>query len=143
MKKFMSEFKEFALKGNVFDLAIGVVIGGAFTAIVTSLVTDIITPLLSVIANTENIENLQFILKKAVVENGVVIKEATVLRYGSFIDAVISFLIIALIIFSMISMINKLSRAKEAEVVEELAPEPSQETVLLEEILNELRKSNK
>ena len=62
MKKFINEFKEFALQGNVFDLAIGVIIGGAFTAIVNSMVTDIITPIISLIANTSNLETLEYVM---------------------------------------------------------------------------------
>lgn len=142
MKKFISEFKEFALKGNVFDLAIGVVIGGAFTAIVTSLVTDIITPIISLIANTSNLETLEYTLREAVIVNGETIKEAVVFRYGSFIDSVISFLIIALIIFMFIKAINKLKRTESIEeAVEEPTP-PSDEVLLLEKIYEELKKSN-
>ncbi len=142
MKKFISEFKEFALKGNVFDLAIGVVIGGAFTAIVTSLVTDIITPIISLIANTSNLETLEYTLREAVIVNGETIKEAVVFRYGSFIDTIISFLIIALIIFMFIKAINKLKRTESIEeAVEEPTP-PSDEVLLLEKIYEELKKSN-
>lgn len=142
MKKFISEFKEFALKGNVFDLAIGVVIGGAFTAIVSSLVTDIITPIISLIANTSNLETLEYTLREAVIVNGETIKEAVVFRYGSFIDSVISFLIIALIIFMFIKAINKLKRTESIEeAVEEPTP-PSDEVLLLEKIYEELKKSN-
>ena len=142
MKKFISEFKEFALKGNVFDMAIGVVIGGAFTAIVTSLVTDIITPIISLIANTSNLETLEYTLREAVIVNGETIKEAVVFRYGSFIDSVISFLIIALIIFMFIKAINKLKRTESIEeAVEEPTP-PSDEVLLLEKIYEELKKSN-
>ncbi len=142
MKKFISEFKEFALKGNVFDMAIGVVIGGAFTAIVTSLVTDIITPIISLIANTSNLETLEYTLREAVIVNGETIKEAVVFRYGSFIDTIISFLIIALIIFMFIKAINKLKRTESIEeAVEEPTP-PSDEVLLLEKIYEELKKSN-
>lgn len=142
MKKFIEEFKAFALQGNVFDMAIGVVIGGAFTAIVTSLVTDIITPLISLITNTENLEKLEWVLKDAVVgADGEVVKEALVLRYGSFMDSIISFLIIAVIIFMAIKAINKLTSAKKAqeEEVEETL-EPSEEVVLLTKIYETLKK---
>lgn len=142
MKKFISEFKEFALKGNVFDLAIGVVIGGAFTAIVTSLVTDIITPIISLIANTSNLETLEYTLREAVIVNGETIKEAVVFRYGSFIDSVISFLIIALIIFMFIKAINKLKRTESIEEAVEAPTPPSDEVLLLEKIYEELKKSN-
>ena len=140
MKKFIDEFKEFALQGNVFDMAIGVVIGGAFTAIVSSLVSDIITPLISLISNTENLERLQIVLRDAVLEDGEVVKEALVFRYGSFLDAVISFFLIALVIFFVIKAMNKLTRKEEPK--EEPAPEPapSEEVVLLTQILDELKK---
>ncbi len=142
MKKFIEEFKAFALQGNVFDMAIGVVIGGAFTAIVTSLVTDIITPLISLITNTENLEKLEWVLKDAVVgADGEVVKEALVLRYGSFMDSIISFLIIAVIIFMAIKAINKLTSAKKAQEEEvEETPEPSEEVVLLTKIYETLKK---
>ncbi len=142
MKKFFTEFKEFAIKGNVFDMAIGVVIGGAFTAIVSSLVTDIITPLISLITNTENIEKLEYVLKPEIIENGEIIKEATVLRYGHFIDSIISFLIIALVIFMAIKALNKLIKAKEVE--EEIIEEanPSDEALLLQKIYDELKQKN-
>ena len=139
MKKFVEEFKEFALQGNVFDMAIGVVIGGAFTAIVNSLVSDIITPFISLLTNTENLEKLEVILRGAVYENGEEVKEALVFRYGAFLDSVISFLLIALVIFFVIKAINKLMRIEEPEEVEE-EPEASDEAILLTQILDELKK---
>ena len=139
MKKFVEEFKEFALQGNVFDMAIGVVIGGAFTAIVNSLVSDIITPFISLLTNTENLEKLEVVLRGAVYENGEEVKEALVFRYGAFLDSVISFLSIALVIFFVIKAINKLMRIEEPEEVEE-EPEASEEAILLTQILDELKK---
>ncbi|HZJ87200.1 MAG TPA: large conductance mechanosensitive channel protein MscL [Erysipelothrix sp.] len=139
MKKFVEEFKEFALQGNVFDMAIGVVIGGAFTAIVNSLVSDIITPFISLLTNTENLEKLEVVLRGAVYENGEEVKEALVFRYGAFLDSVISFLLIALVIFFVIKAINKLMRIEEPEEVEE-EPEASEEAILLTQILDELKK---
>lgn len=139
MKKFINEFKEFAIRGNVIDLAIGVVIGGAFTAIVNSLVTDIITPFISLIANTSNLETLEYVLKEAVVAaDGTIITEAVIFRYGSFIDAIISFFIIALVIFMLIKTINKLNRKQEVEE-EEAAPELSDEAILLQKIYETLQ----
>lgn len=142
MKKFIEEFKEFAIKGNVLDMAIGVVIGGAFTAIVTSLVTDIITPLISLITNTQNLEKLTYPLRPAIIENGVVIKEATVLRYGLFLDAIISFLLIAFVIFVSIKALNKVLRnnAPAEEEAVEVIPEKSDELKMLELIYEELKK---
>lgn len=140
MKKFINEFKEFAIRGNVIDLAIGVVIGGAFTAIVNSLVTDIITPFISLIANTSNLETLEYVLKEAVVAaDGTIITEAVIFRYGSFIDAIISFFIIALVIFMLIKTINKLNRKQEVEEEEEAAPELSDEAILLQKIYETLQ----
>ena len=139
MKKFMNEFKEFAIRGNVIDLAIGVVIGGAFTEIVNSLVTDIITPFISLIANTSNLETLEYVLREAVVAaDGTIITEAVIFRYGSFIDAIISFFIIALVIFMLIKTINKLNRKQEVEE-EEAAPELSDEAILLQKIYETLQ----
>ena len=141
MKKFINEFKEFAIRGNVIDLAIGVVIGGAFTAIVNSLVTDIITPFISLIANTSNLETLEYVLREAVVAaDGTIITEAVIFRYGSFIDAIISFFIIALVIFMLIKTINKLNRKQEVEEEEEeVAPELSDEAILLQKIYETLQ----
>ena len=139
MKKFINEFKEFAIRGNVIDLAIGVVIGGAFTAIVNSLVTDIITPFISLIANTSNLETLEYVLKEAVVAaDGTIITEAVIFRYGSFLDAIISFFIIALVIFMLIKTINKLNRKQEVEE-EEAPPELSDEAILLQKIYETLQ----
>lgn len=142
MKKFFNEFKEFALRGNVFDMAIGVVIGGAFTGIVNSLVTDIFTPFISLIANTSNLEDLKFVLKAAVLDaNNEVIQEAVTLNYGRFINTVISFVIIAFVIFSVIKGLNKLTAAKEIEEAQpEAAPQPSEEVLLLQKIYEELKK---
>lgn len=143
MKKFLAEFKEFAIKGNAIDLAVGVVLGGAFGAIVTSLVNDIITPLISLILGSENFENMVVVLKKAV---GTVdtagYKAAVVLSYGKFIQTTINFIIIALVIFMVIRILNRLKRKKEVEEVQEEVAEKAEDLILLEEILQELRKQN-
>lgn len=109
MKKFMAEFKEFALKGNVIDMAVGVIIGAAFKAIVDSLVNDILTPFLGLFGGMDFSEYVFTV-------NGVVIK------YGSFITAIINFVIMALIIFLFVKGINSLKdirKKKEEEKVEE------------------------
>lgn len=120
MKKFISEFKEFISRGNVLDMAVGVVIGGAFTAIVTSLVNDIITPLIGVL-----IGGLDF--------SGLSIKvgDATI-GYGSFIQAIINFLLISFVIFCVIRSFNKLAKKKSEEP--ETPPAPPEDVVLLREI---------
>ena len=108
MKKFFSEFKEFVMRGNVMDLAVGVIIGGAFSAIVTSLTDDIISPLLGLIGGMD--------FSDLVLQIGDV-----QVRYGAFITAIINFLIMALVIFLMVKAINKaMSIGKKKE--EEAAP---------------------
>ena len=125
MKKFMEEFKTFALKGNVVDMAIGVIIGGAFTSIVNSLVNDIFTPLIGVITGGWDFSNMV-----------VTVGTANVM-VGSFINAVISFLIVALCLFSLVKAMNKLIKKKEAEPAP--APAPSEDVVLLTEIRDLLK----
>lgn len=107
MKSFMKEFKEFISRGNVMDMAVGVIIGGAFTAIVTSLVNDIIMPLISLITGGFNFAELSLVLGAG--------ENAATLNYGAFITAIINFLLIALVIFCVIKTINKFSRKKEEE----------------------------
>ncbi|MGA6101551.1 large conductance mechanosensitive channel protein MscL [Psychrobacter pocilloporae] len=133
----VSEFKEFALKGNVMDLAVGVIIGGAFATITKSLVDDIIMPIVAFIVGGEiNFKNMLLVLGD--VPNGVAmtydaLKEAgvPVLAYGSFITVLINFLILAFIIFMMVRLVNKMRRT---EAVEEAVVEPSEEVQLLREI---------
>ena len=125
MKKFMEEFKTFALKGNVVDMAIGVIIGGAFTSIVNSLVNDIFTPLIGVITGGWDFSNMVITVGTANV------------MVGSFINAVISFLIVALCLFSLVKAMNKLIKKKEAEPAPALAP--SEDVVLLTEIRDLLK----
>jgi large conductance mechanosensitive channel len=139
MKKFLEEFKAFALRGNVFDMAIGVVIGGAFTSIVNSIVTDIFNPFISLIANTSNLDKLSFTLREATETS-----DAVILTYGNFINTVIQFVIIAFIIFMLIKAMNKLANLKkvEEEAQEEAIEETPANTLLLQEILTELKKNN-
>ena len=133
----VSEFKKFALKGNVMDLAVGVIIGGAFATITKSLVEDVIMPIVAFIAGGEiNFKNMFLILgdtPEGVVMTYDALKAAgvPVLAYGSFITVLINFLILAFIIFMMVKMVNRLRRADE--VVEKVAG-PSEEVQLLREI---------
>lgn len=131
-KKFISEFKEFALKGNVLDLAIGVIIGGAFNKIVSSLVNDIIMPPIGAITGGVDFKDLVYVLKPAVGET-----PAVTLNYGAFIQNVVDFLIIALSIFIFVKVITMLNRKKE-EVVEEPVVEEPKLTVE-QELLTEIR----
>ena len=130
MKNFVKEFKEFIAKGNVLDMAIGVVIGSAFGKIVSSLVDNIIMPIVGVIIGGHDFSNLTIKIGNAVIS------------YGIFIQNVVDFLIIAFCIFTVIKMINKLSHCKkEEEKVEEEAV-LSDEVLLLQEI-RDLLKDNK
>ena len=130
-KGLFEEFKTFIKRGNVIDLAVGVVIGGAFSTIVSSLVNDIIMPLIGVIIGGYDFTGLSFKVKDASI------------NYGSFIQNVINFLIIAFCIFILVKVINKfLHKAKEEEKKEEVKEEPkkSDEVILLEEIRDLLKK---
>lgn len=129
----LKEFKEFAVKGNVVDLAVGVVIGSAFGKIVTSLVNDIIMPLLGALTGGINFSYLKIVIKKA---HGDV--PAVTLNYGSFIQNVIDFLIISFSIFLFVKLINKFKREKKVEDVIEEA-KPSEEVLLLQEIRDLLK----
>ncbi len=113
MKKFMQEFKEFALRGNVMDLAVAVIIGGAFQAIVASLTNDVISPLIGIFGSTD-FSNFMWVV------NG------SEIRYGAFITAIINFLITAFIIFMMIKALNKLTSLRKK--AEEPAKEPTTKT---------------
>lgn len=115
MKKFVEEFKEFAIKGNMLDMAIGVIIGGAFTALVTAFTTNIVNPLLAVIPGMNSLdEALKVVLKPAVLDSaGAVTQEEVAIRFGAFISAIITFLILALIIFMVVKSINKLRKMEE------------------------------
>ncbi len=135
---FVKEFKEFAMKGNVMDMAVGVIIGGAFGKIVTSLVDDVIMPLISTLTGGIDFTNLFVNLGDGNFQTLAAAKEAgaAVFAYGSFIQNVIDFLIIALCIFLMIKAMNKVMKKKE----EEPAPaEPSAEEKLLTEIRDAIK----
>ena len=126
MKSFIKEFKEFAMKGSVMDMAIGVIIGGAFGKIVTSLVDDLIMPILGIFTGGVNFADLKYVMT-----------EDNAIAYGAFIQNVIDFLLIALSIFVVIKLINKAKRPKEEEAP---APEePSEDVKLLSEIRDLLK----
>lgn len=109
MKKFLKEFKEFTLKGNVMNLAVGVIIGAAFQAIVNSLVNDIISPVIGLIAKTD-LTNLYIVIaKKTEIVDGVEQTTDVMLKYGSFLTAVINFIIMAFVIFLLVKTINKVT----------------------------------
>ena len=148
MKKFMEEFKAFVTRGNVLDMAVGVIVGGAFGAITSSLVANVITPLLAWIFGSPNTDALNITLRAAELgADGEVVKEAIVLGLGTFLGAIINFLVIALVLFSVIKAFNKAREAAEAlkkKEEEEAAAEPEEPKPTAEElltaILDELKK---
>lgn len=141
MKKFFSDFKTFALKGNIVDMAVGVIIGGAFGKIVTSLVNDIITPLISVLTGKVMLTNLKWVISPAVLdESGNVISEEVSLLYGNFLQSVIDFFIIALSIFVVIRvMMNAQKKMEALKKKKEEEPEPQVPAETELEVLKEIR----
>ena len=142
MKKFFEEFKTFITKGNVLDMAVGVIVGGAFGAITSSLVSNVITPLLAWLFKAPNTDALNITLRAADEAAGT---EAVVLGLGTFVGAIINFLVIALVLFSVIKAFNKareLAEAKKKEQEEAKPEEPAGPTTeeLLGDILAELKK---
>ena len=138
----IKEFKEFAMRGNVIDMAVGVIIGGAFGKIVSSIVADIIMPPLGLLIGGVNFTDLSVVLRSADVVNGVE-RAAVTLNYGNFLQVVFDFLIIAFCIFMVIKGINKLSNLKKEEAAVEEAPAPTNEEVLLTEIRDLLKEQKK
>ncbi|MBD5194899.1 MAG: large-conductance mechanosensitive channel protein MscL [Bacteroidales bacterium] len=144
MGKFLEDFKAFALKGNVVDMAIGVIIGGAFGKIVTSLVNDIIMPLVSLGTGSMKFSDLSTTLRPEVKDAaGVVIEEAVTFNYGMFIQNIVDFIIIALCIFIALRYTMKFMKKEEKAEEEAPAPEPSKEEVLLTEIRDILKSEKK
>ena len=135
---FIKEFKEFAAKGNVMDLAVGIIIGSAFGKIVSSLVADIVMPPIGLIVGGIKFTEIKLPLKDAVVDSSGVIKEAITLNVGNFIQSVFDFLIIACAIFFIVKVMNRLNRKKTEEP--SAPPKPSAEVLLLEEIRDLLKK---
>ena len=141
MKKFMEEFKKFIMRGNVLDMAIGVVIATAFGKITSSLVNDLLMPFISWVCGSRDMSALNIVLRPAEVANGEVVNEAIVFGLGSFVGTVIDFLLIALVVFLILKAFNKaseLTRKKEEEEAQNQPPKPSTEE-LLTQILKEIK----
>ena len=134
MKKFLQEFKAFAMRGNVMDMAVGVVIGGAFGKIVSSLVADIVMPALSLLTGRISLATLALTVPTAV--PGVPI----IINYGSFLQSVLDFVIIAFSIFAVIKLINRIHKKKEE--APPAPPAPTKEELLLTEIRDLLKEKN-
>ena len=139
---FLQEFKAFALKGNVMDMAVGVIIGGAFGKIVTSLVNDVIMPPIGLVVGGVDFSDLNLTLKQAVTDAaGEVLTPAVTWNYGAFIQQVVDFAILAFCVFMMIKVMNRLMKKKEEEkpATPPAPPAPSKEEVLLTEIRDILK----
>jgi large conductance mechanosensitive channel len=137
---FLKEFKEFAMRGNVVDMAVGVIIGAAFGKIVSSLVNDVIMPPIGYILGGSKFTDMAITLKPAVMEGAAVKEPAVMIHYGNFIQVVVDFMIIAFIIFLMIKLMNTVMKKKEENPAETVSPEPSEEVKLLSEIRDLLKK---
>ena len=131
----IKEFREFAVKGNMVDMAVGIIIGLAFGRIITSLVNDVVMPPLGLLLGGADFSELAIVLQAATEE-----MEAVLLRYGLFINQVIDFIIIAFAIFMVIKAMNRMNRKEEAKPA--APPAPSKEQLLLEEIRDLLKKAN-
>ena len=141
MKKFFSEFKEFAMRGNVIDMAVGVVIGAAFGKIVSSLVDDIIMPLVGVATGGMNFTDYKLVIQKAVMEGTEVIKPEVTMNWGAWIQTIVDFLIVAFCIFAMIKFINNMRKRMEKQQQAEAAAEEAKaaEVSKEEQLLTEIR----
>ncbi|MBU2229368.1 large-conductance mechanosensitive channel protein MscL [Patescibacteria group bacterium] len=126
----LKEFKEFAMKGNVMDMAVGVIIGAAFGKIVSSLVSDVIMPPIGVLTGGVDFANLSITIKKATET-----AEAVTMNYGLFLNSIVDFIIIAFVIFIVIKQINKLKKKEEIKPAE-----PSEDILLLREIRDSLKR---
>lgn len=131
---FIQEFKKFAVRGNVLDMAVGVIIGGAFGKIVTSMVNDIIMPVIGIITGKIDVSSLKFTIPSSIVG-----AEPVIVKYGQFLQNIINFLIICICVFFMVKVINKLMKKEEAV---KPAPKPTPEEILLKEI-RDILKENK
>lgn len=138
MGKFLSDFKDFAMKGNIIDMAVGVIIGGAFGAIVSSLVNDIIMPVVSLATGGDGLRNLKYVITHAqpAIQGKAAIEEVAI-NYGIFIQNIVDFLIIAFSIFVALRVIMKFKKQEEEKPAPE--PEPTKEEVLLTEIRDLLK----
>ncbi|MDE7054209.1 MAG: large-conductance mechanosensitive channel protein MscL [Oscillospiraceae bacterium] len=126
MKKFLREFKDFAMRGNVMDLAVGVIVGGAFSSITTSLINDILMPVIGIFVSQASFADLSFTIGEAVI------------TYGNFIQAVLNFVIMAFVVFCLVKTVNRIAKKKE-DAPPPSPPAPSNEEKLLMEIRDLLK----
>ncbi len=137
-KSIVSEFREFIARGNVIDMAVGVIMGGAFTPIVNSLVNDLVMPCVGMITGGVDFSDRKIVIQEAVAADeaaGIAEVAEVAVRYGNFIQVILNFIIISICVFALVKMINKLKRKKDEEPASPPAPpEPSAEEKLLAEI---------
>jgi large conductance mechanosensitive channel len=142
--KLLSEFKTFAMRGNVVDMAVGIIIGGAFGKIISSFVTDVLMPPIGLLLGGTNFTALKIVLKDPVLDQaGKMVTQAVSINYGNFVQVTVDFLIIAFSIFMMIKAMNSLKKKAEAPAAPPAPPEPTKEELLLGEIRDILKKANK
>ena len=127
MKKFLQEFKTFAMRGNVMDLAVGVIVGGAFSSITNSLINDIIMPIVGIFVSQASFADLTLSVGGAVI------------TYGNFIQAVLNFVILAFVVFCMVKAVNRVAHTQKKEEAPPPPPAPSREEKLLTEIRDLLK----
>ena len=145
MKKILKEFKDFIARGNVVDMAIGVIIAGAFGKITTSLVNDVFMPFISFIFGSRDMTALNLVVREAVMDGETVVQEAITIGFGTFVATIIDFILVALVVFAIVKAMNKAKEMAEAKkkAEEEAAPPappaPSNEEVLLTEIRDLLK----
>jgi large conductance mechanosensitive channel len=134
------EFKEFAMRGNVVDMAVGIIIGGAFGKIISSVVADVIMPPIGLLMGGVSFTDLKFVLKDPIIDAaGKVTTQAVSINYGNFLQVTVDFLIIAFAIFMMIKAMNSMKKKEEPAPVEEVVIPPTKEEVLLSEIRDILK----
>ncbi|NLY25619.1 MAG: large-conductance mechanosensitive channel protein MscL [Bacteroidales bacterium] len=137
---FKSELKEFLMRGSVVDMAVGIVIGGAFGKIVTSFVNDILMPPIALLFGQGSFADLKVVLEEAVMSGEEILTPAITWNYGAFIQVILDFLIIGISIFFVVKAMNNMKRKKEEAPAPEAAPEPTKEETLLTEIRDLLKK---
>ena len=140
MGQFIQEFKKFAMRGNVIDMAVGIIIGGAFGKIVSSIVNDLVMPSIGLVIGGVNFKDLKIVLKEAVMEGDQVISPAVSINYGNFLQTTFDFLIIAFAIFMLGKAVNRLTKKKENEVK---TTSPPADIQLLTEIRDLLKEKNR
>lgn len=139
MKKVIQEFKQFAMRGNVIDMAVGIIIGGAFGKIVSSLVSDIIMPLIGIVVGGVSFKDLKVVLKKAVMDGDTVVSPEVSLNYGNFIQVTFDFLVIAFAIFLLVKGVNAIARKRKKETENAAPAAPPADIQLLTEIRDLLK----